>query len=87
MRMRIISAIMNFCSSYVNALPKIETHDAILSESYANEKWHVYDFWSPREHNLIKSLNFEKYKFWRVLNFANFAIFEKIREIKNSRKF
>ena len=38
MRMRIFSAIMNFCSSHGNALPNIETHDAILSESYANEK-------------------------------------------------
>ena len=57
MSMHIIFAIMNFCSSHVNAIPNMETHDEILSESYANEKWHIYDSRSPREHNLSKPLH------------------------------
>ena len=53
--MRIISDIMNFCSSDANE--NMEKHDAILSESYTNEKLHIYDSPSPREHNLSKPLN------------------------------
>ena len=55
--MHVISAITNFCLSHVNALPNMETHDAILSESFSNEKSHIYDSQSPREHNLSKPLN------------------------------